>query len=30
MHVFDVAAEGAMRAICQGMDVGTRITAAAV
>ncbi|WP_433427865.1 UMP kinase [Nonomuraea sp. CA-141351] len=27
MHVFDVAAVGAMSAICQGEDVGTRITA---
>jgi uridylate kinase len=26
MHVFDVAAPGAMRAICQGEDVGTHIT----
>jgi uridylate kinase len=26
MHVFDVAAVGAMKAICQGEDVGTRIT----
>jgi uridylate kinase len=26
MHVFDVAANGAMAAICQGEDVGTRIT----
>jgi uridylate kinase len=25
MHVFDVAAVGAMRAICQGEDIGTRI-----
>ena len=27
MHVFDVAALGAMSAICQGEDIGTRITA---
>jgi uridylate kinase len=26
MHVFDVAAVGAMRAICLGEDIGTRIT----
>jgi uridylate kinase len=26
MHVFDVAAKGAMRAICSGEDVGTRIS----
>ncbi|MFI7419545.1 UMP kinase [Nonomuraea sp. NPDC049684] len=26
MHVFDVAATGVMKAICQGEDVGTRIT----
>src|SRR5215467_8068037 len=26
MHVFDVAAAGAMRQICQGVDLGTRIT----
>jgi len=26
MHVFDVAAPGAMSAICQGQDIGTRIT----
>lgn len=26
MHVFDVAVAGAMRAICQGEDIGTRIT----
>ncbi|MEV0587438.1 UMP kinase [Nonomuraea sp. NPDC050310] len=26
MHVFDVAARGAMKAICQGEDIGTRIT----
>jgi uridylate kinase len=26
MHVFDVAAKGAMSAICQGEDIGTRIT----
>ncbi|WP_412540108.1 UMP kinase [Longispora sp. K20-0274] len=25
MHVFDVAATGAMRAVCEGEDVGTRI-----
>jgi uridylate kinase len=25
MHVFDVAAPGAMRAICEGQDIGTRI-----
>lgn len=28
MHVFDVAATGAMRALCEGGDVGTRISAA--
>ena len=27
MHVFDVAATGIMRQICQGADLGTRITA---
>jgi uridylate kinase len=27
MHVFDVAADGVMRRICEGADVGTRITA---
>jgi uridylate kinase len=27
MHVFDVAATGIMRQICQGTDLGTRITA---
>ena len=27
MHIFDVAAAGAMSAICQGEDIGTRITA---
>jgi uridylate kinase len=26
MHVFDVAAAGAMKAICEGEDIGTRIT----
>ena len=26
MHVFDIAALGAMRRICEGTDVGTRIT----
>ena len=26
MHVFDVAAVGAMRQICEGVDLGTRIT----
>ncbi|MEV0390424.1 hypothetical protein [Nonomuraea sp. NPDC050643] len=26
VHVFDVAAVGAMSAICQGKDIGTRIT----
>jgi uridylate kinase len=26
MHVFDVAAAGAMRQICEGVDLGTRIT----
>ena len=26
MHVFDVAAAGAMRLICEGVDLGTRIT----
>ncbi|MFI7616178.1 UMP kinase [Nonomuraea terrae] len=30
MHVFDVAAKGAMKAICEGEDVGTRITHDAV
>jgi uridylate kinase len=29
MHVFDVAAAGAMRRICEGEDLGTRITAKA-
>src|SRR5262245_49708759 len=29
MHVFNVAALGAMRRICEGADVGTRITAKA-
>src|SRR5260370_689183 len=29
MHVFDVAAPGAMREICAGSDVGTRISAKA-
>jgi uridylate kinase len=27
MHVFDVAAEGVMKSICEGGDHGTRITA---
>ena len=27
MHVFDVAAPGAMQAICEGQDIGTRIDA---
>ncbi|MGH3278887.1 MAG: UMP kinase [Trebonia sp.] len=27
MHVFDVGAVGAMRAICEGVELGTRITA---
>lgn len=27
MHIFDVAAAGAMSAICEGRDIGTRITA---
>ena len=27
MHLFDAAAEGAMRAICEGHDIGTRIHA---
>jgi uridylate kinase len=27
MHVFDAAATGAMRAICEGQDIGTRIQA---
>jgi uridylate kinase len=27
MHIFDVAAAGAMSAICEGEDIGTRITA---
>ena len=27
MHVFDVAAAGAMKAICEGADIGTTITA---
>ncbi len=26
MHVFDVAAEGVMREICQGAELGTRIS----
>jgi uridylate kinase len=26
MHVFDVAAVGAMRQICEGADLGTRIS----
>jgi uridylate kinase len=26
MHIFDVAAEGAMRRICEGEDVGTLVT----
>ena len=26
MHVFDVAAAGAMREICQGAELGTRIS----
>jgi uridylate kinase len=26
MHVFDIAARGAMRAICEGEDIGTRIS----
>jgi uridylate kinase len=25
MHVFDAAATGAMRAICEGQDIGTRV-----
>jgi uridylate kinase len=29
MHVFDVAAAGVMRRICEGADLGTRITAKA-
>jgi uridylate kinase len=29
MHVFDVAATGAMRQICEGADLGTKITAKA-
>jgi uridylate kinase len=29
MHVFNVAALGAMRRICEGADVGTRVTAKA-
>ncbi|EST36808.1 hypothetical protein [Streptomyces roseochromogenus] len=28
MHVFGVTAAGAMPAICEGRDIGTRITAA--
>jgi uridylate kinase len=28
MHVFDVAAKGAMRGICEGRDIGTRIISA--
>ena len=27
MHVFDVGAEGVMRGICEGLELGTRITA---
>ena len=27
MHVFDVAAVGVMRGICEGEELGTRITA---
>ncbi len=27
MHVFDVAAEGVMRGICEGLELGTRISA---
>jgi hypothetical protein len=27
MHVFDVAAIGVMRGICEGEELGTRITA---
>ncbi len=27
MHIFDVAAVGVMRSICEGGDPGTRITA---
>ena len=27
MHLFDAAASGAMRAICEGHDIGTRIHA---
>jgi uridylate kinase len=26
MHVFDVAARGAMRQVCAGADLGTRIS----
>lgn len=29
MHVFDVAATGAMRALCEGEDIGTRIRSSA-
>ena len=29
MHVFDVAAIGVMRRICEGADVGTRLTSKA-
>jgi len=27
MHVFDVAAVGVMKSICEGAELGTRITA---
>jgi hypothetical protein len=27
MHVFDVGALGVMRGICQGLELGTRISA---
>jgi uridylate kinase len=27
MHVFDVGARGVMRGICEGRELGTRITA---
>jgi hypothetical protein len=27
MHIFDVAAVGVMRCICEGDDLGTRISA---
>ncbi|MER6100227.1 hypothetical protein ABT154_31100 [Streptomyces sp. NPDC001728] len=27
MHVFDAATAGAMTAVCEGRDIGTRVTA---